>query len=311
MGFTAPSVGGQARAVATALAMAEVDARSIGYVEAHGTGTPLGDAIEVEAISRAFATDERAFCRLGSVKANVGHLSEASGMASLIAAVLALERDLRPGQCNLETPNPAIDFGSSPFVVEREARPFDVTGPRRACVNSYAVGGANAHVVLEQAPAGQALGRRPDAGPWAFLLSAATGTALQSASRRLADWCLAHPDADLGDVAFTLATGRRTLDLRRAIVASDRDALMLALAESAAPGLSVASGGAEAPAAVAEAARHWLETGRVGEGALRGRRVRLPVYPFEQSRYWLEPGTASGVHGLAWWLDQIPPRDRR
>ena len=124
IGFAAPSVRGQANAIAGAIAMAQIDAGAIGFVEAHGTATLLGDAMEVEALTRAFGPDARGTSHLSAVKANVGHLSEAGGMASIIKTALALQHRLRPGLTHFLRPNPNIDFARSPFVISREAQPW-------------------------------------------------------------------------------------------------------------------------------------------------------------------------------------------
>src|SRR5262245_28338720 len=155
VGYTAPSVEGQARVITEALARSGVDAAEVSYVEAHGTGTPLGDPIEVEALTRAFnANGRRQFCALGSVKTNVGHLATAAGITGLIKTVLALEHGMIPPSLHFEQPNPEINFADSPFYVNTELKPWPANGaPRRAGVSAFGFGGTNAHVVLEEAPA--------------------------------------------------------------------------------------------------------------------------------------------------------------
>src|SRR5208282_3539989 len=153
--FTAPSVDGQATVVAMALADGGVDPRSISYVEAHGTATPLGDPIEIEALTRAFRTktSDTAFCAIGSIKSNIGHTVIAAGVAGVIKTALALERGAIPASLHFRAPNPKIDFANSPFLVNAEFRPWPRgTSPRRAGVSSFGVGGTNAHAVLEEAP---------------------------------------------------------------------------------------------------------------------------------------------------------------
>ncbi|MET8067475.1 polyketide synthase, partial [Micromonospora sp. NPDC005313] len=189
VGFTAPSIDGQMEAVAQAVALAGVDPRSISYVEAHGTGTALGDPIEVAALSAVYTkdTDERGWCGIGSVKSNIGHLSQPSGIVSVIKTVLAMEHGLIPPTINYETPNPAIDFADTPFYVANTLTKWDTDGgPRRAGVSSFGIGGTNAHVVLEEAPAAER--NEPPARPAHLLqVSAKTPTALDTAVRRLAD----------------------------------------------------------------------------------------------------------------------------
>ncbi len=165
-GYLAPSVNGQAAAIVEAHALAGVEADSIGYVECHGTGTYLGDPIEVEALTQAFrqSTQRRGFCRIGSVKTNIGHLDTAAGVVSLIKASLAVRDGVIPPSLNFEKPNPSIDFANSPFVVSDSLAAWPRTeGPRRAGVNSLGVGGTNAHAVVEEPPR-IAAARAPRAG---------------------------------------------------------------------------------------------------------------------------------------------------
>ena len=230
MSFTAPSVEGQAQVVAAALALADVAPREVGYVEAHGTATPLGDPIEVEALTQAFAHGAagRRSCGLGSIKSNFGHVTAAAGVAGLIKTVLALERELLPATLHYERPNPRIDFESGPFHVVAQPTPWP-RGPQRrlAGVSSFGVGGTNCHVVVEEAP----LPEPRQATPEVELLpvSARSATALEAACARLADRLEADGDLDLGDVAHTLQTGRRAFALRRAVVARDRAEAVAAL----------------------------------------------------------------------------------
>ncbi|MEW5928133.1 MAG: amino acid adenylation domain-containing protein [Gemmatimonadota bacterium] len=220
VGYTAPSVEGQIEVIATAHAVAGIPAESITYVEAHGTATPLGDPVEVAALTRAFDTDARGFCALGSVKTNVGHLDAAAGVAGLIKTVLALEHGEIPPSLNFERPNPAIDFAGSPFFVADRLRPWTPPEgvPRRAGVSSFGIGGTNAHVVLEEAPRPAALPTDPR--PELLVLSARTPEALEELGASLAARLESAPGPALADVAFTLQRGRRTFPHRRALVAS-------------------------------------------------------------------------------------------
>ena len=221
-GFTAPSVDGQIEVIAMAQALAEVEPRSVSYVEAHGTGTPLGDPIEVAALNAVFraSTSDVGFCRLGSLKANLGHLDAAAGVAGLIKTVLALAHRELPPLVNFETPNPQLDLERSPFSASAQAAPWTSSGgPRRAGVSSFGIGGTNAHAVLEEAPV--ASPTHAPREPQLLLLSARTSTALEQATLRLADHLQAHPELALADVAWTLQMGRRAFEHRRAVVASD------------------------------------------------------------------------------------------
>jgi acyl transferase domain-containing protein/alpha-ketoglutarate-dependent taurine dioxygenase/acyl carrier protein len=221
VGYTAPSEEGQAEVIATAQAIAGVSPESITLVEAHGTGTTLGDPIEFAALQRVFrsATRKKAFCALGSVKTNIGHLDCAAGVAGLIKTTLALENGQIPPSLNFREPNPAIDLANSPFYVSTELRPWVSEGPRRAGVSSFGIGGTNAHAVLEEAPPAVQSG---PARPWQVLpLSARTPAALEEATRNLAAHLRSHPELPIADVAFTLQTGRRALRHRRVVLCRD------------------------------------------------------------------------------------------
>jgi acyl transferase domain-containing protein/thioesterase domain-containing protein/acyl carrier protein len=225
-GYLAPSVEGQAQAVAEAQAVAGVTADTVDYVECHGTGTYLGDPIEVAALTEAFQETSGAVghCRIGSVKTNIGHLDTAAGVASLIKASLALHNRQMPPSLGYEAPNPAIDFESSPFQVNDRLRDWPRGDhPRRAGVNSLGVGGTNAHVVLEEAPTRGA----SDASDWPFQILTVSGrskAALEENAARLAAHLRAHPEQDLADVAYTLKTGRRAFEKRRIVVADSHEA---------------------------------------------------------------------------------------
>ena len=240
-GFTAPGVEGQIQAIGEALALAGVDPETVGYVEAHGSGTPLGDPIEIEALSHAFrkSTQRRGFCAVGSVKTNLGHTGAAAGVAGLLKAVQALKHRQIPPSLHFTEPNPLLRLDESPFYVNARLRDWPEDGaPRRAGVNSLGMGGTNAHVVLEEAPAAE-----PGSAsrPWQLLLlSARSGPALEAASTRLAQWLREHPEADLADVAHTLRVGRHGFAHRRALVCRGREevaaGLEAAAPESVAPG---------------------------------------------------------------------------
>ncbi|HEX6909692.1 MAG TPA: type I polyketide synthase, partial [Longimicrobium sp.] len=220
VGYTAPSITGQARVLSEALSVAGVDPSTVQYVETHGTGTPLGDAIELKAMSQVLARGgEGHTTAIGSVKTNIGHLDTAAGAAGLIKAVLALEHGEIPPSLNCATPHPEIAASGGRVFVNTELRPWTRDGtPRRAGVSSFGLGGTNAHVVLEEAPPRAPSG--PSRALQLLVVSARTGTALAAAAENLAD----HLDAaspDLADAAYTLQTGRRELEHRLAVVCGD------------------------------------------------------------------------------------------
>ncbi|MEU0330660.1 beta-ketoacyl synthase N-terminal-like domain-containing protein [Streptomyces sp. NPDC006233] len=234
VGFTAPSVRGQAAVIYEALHTAGVSADSIGYVEAHGTGTALGDPVEVAALTEAFraTTTRNGYCALGSVKTNLGHLDTAAGVAGFIKAVLSVERGLIPPSLHYQRPNPQIDFASSPFFVNTTTRPWPGDGPRRAGVSSFGMGGTNAHLILEQPP------NRPTTTPTdqprehILLLSAKTPTALTTLRHRLADHLRNHPHQPLPDIAHTLSNGRTRHPHRAAVIGTDHHQLATALTDN-------------------------------------------------------------------------------
>ncbi len=220
--FTAPSVDGQAEAIAMAQAYANFHPETISYIEAHGTATPLGDPIEIEALTQAFRvhTDAKQFCAIGSLKSNVGHLVAAAGVAGLIKTALALHYKKIPPSLNFEAPNPKIDLANSPFYVNTKLAEWsEGETPRRAGVSSFGVGGTNAHIVLEEAPQIQSSGSsRPQQ---LLLLSAKTSKALEAATANLQQHLQYNAEINLADVAYTLQRGRKAFNYRRSIVCHD------------------------------------------------------------------------------------------
>jgi len=252
IGFTAPGIEGQSAVVAEAQTVAGVDPGTITYVEAHGSGTPLGDTVEIRALTRAFrlGTERTGFCAVGSVKTNVGHCNEAAGIAGLIKTVLALENRLIPPSLHVMQPHPEIAFAETPFTVAMHPAAWEVPAglPRRAGVSSFGIGGTNAHAILEEAPEPEA--SAPPARPWQLLvLSAATPTALEAATGRLAAHLAARPPegpAEMADTAWTLQVGRRALRHRRALICRDPREAADALA-SRDPRWLLDGGGASVP----------------------------------------------------------------
>ena len=231
-GFTAPSVRGQAAAIRRAHQIAGVDPETITYIEAHGTATPLGDPIEVAALTEAFraSTERKQFCAIGTAKTNIGHLDAAAGVTGLIKTALSIEHGILPPALHYREPNPRIDFANSPFYVVNQLTEWNPQNhPRRAGVSSFGVGGTNVHVVLEQAPTPPE--RPAESLPQVLTLSAKTETALNEMSNALADQLAAKPQMQLSDAAFTLQTGRSPMAYRRAIICSDRQKAIESLRE--------------------------------------------------------------------------------
>lgn len=218
VGYTAPSVEGQARAIKAAQSMAEVKPESITYVEAHGTGTILGDPIEVEALKLAFNTSKQEFCNLGSVKANMGHLDNAAGVAGLMKTALSLSHRMIPPSINFRNPNEKIEFKNSPFVVNTKCKEWKNSHPLRAGVSSFGIGGTNAHAVLEEAPDRGV--SDPGRKNQLLFLSAQTKNSLEELTKRFGDYLEQNTDANLADVAYTLLVGRKKLKYRKMLIAS-------------------------------------------------------------------------------------------
>ncbi|RBM20499.1 polyketide synthase [Streptomyces sp. PT12] len=229
-GYAAPGAAGQAAVVETAQAVAGVKPESIGYVECHAVGTPLGDSIELAALSRVFDTPRDEPCVLGSAKPLIGHLDRAAGVTGLLRAALSLRDRVLPATAGFTAPNPALAAAGGRLVVLAENRPWPAGAePRRAGVSSFGVGGTNAHVVLQEPPPTPELAPRP--GPHLLTLSAAGPEALSAATRRLGAYLAEHPGADLADVAHTLQVSRGRFALRRAVVVRDREDAVAALAD--------------------------------------------------------------------------------
>ncbi|HEX6751380.1 MAG TPA: SDR family NAD(P)-dependent oxidoreductase [Longimicrobium sp.] len=225
-GFAAPSATGQAAVIHETLLRAGITAEDVSYVEAHGTGTPVGDPIEVEALTRVFRrfTDRTQFCALGSVKSNFGHLSIAAGMAGVIKTALALKHRMIPATLHVKEPNPRIDFSASPFFLNTELRPWDAPegGVRCAGVSAFGIGGTNAHLILQEAPAQDA----PviSDGPALLLATGKSVAAAGESSRRIDEFLAAEGAPGVADVAYTLQAGRQHYDLRSFRVVPGPDA---------------------------------------------------------------------------------------
>jgi len=232
VGFTAPSVAGQAEVIAMAQAVAEVPPDTISYLEAHGTGTELGDPIEIAALTEVFraSTDKSGFCAIGSLKSNIGHTNSAAGVASLLKTILALKYQQLPPSLHYEQANPRIDFANSPFYVNTQLTPWPAREtPRRAGVSSFGLGGTNAHVILEEAPVAtipEVARRRPQL----LILSAKSKTALETSKAGLIKHLKDHPALDLAAVAYTLQVGRPLFKYQYLFVAQTLAEALTALA---------------------------------------------------------------------------------
>jgi phthiocerol/phenolphthiocerol synthesis type-I polyketide synthase E len=243
MTYAAPNALGQAEVIAEAHAIAGVDASSITYVETHGTGTPLGDPIEIEGLRQAFELSEEtrsAPCYLGSVKSNIGHLETAAGIAGIIKAILCLQNKAIPATLHYTSPNPELHIDRGPFRIRSQYGPWESEGIRRAGVSSFGVGGTNAHVILEEAPAQPAQAPAP-ARPQVLVLSAKTQEALDQSRTALAEELEQADEVSLADAAYTLAK-RRTEPVRLAAVVQDQQNAAAVLSASETDNVFVGAG---------------------------------------------------------------------
>ena len=221
IGYTAPSVSGQAEVIRLAAQRANVSPASIGLVETHGTGTELGDPIEMAALQDAFGQNtQHGFCALGSAKPNFGHLDTAAGITGFIKAAKSVQTGIIPPLCNFTSPNKKLNLKESPFYIPVRQEAWRVTGyPRRAAVSSFGIGGTNAHAILEQAPP---VDHAPSPRRIQLItLSARTPQALEQRIDTLIAHLTHNPEVELADVAYTLNTGRAPMRYRISVVARD------------------------------------------------------------------------------------------
>jgi acyl transferase domain-containing protein len=338
-GYTVPNPVSQGNAIAAALRRAGVDPQTVSCIEAHGTGTSLGDPIEIRGLARAFgpASERAAFCALGSVKTNLGHLQAAAGMAGLAKVLLQLRHRQFAPTLNADSANPHIDFSHSPFYLVRSLQPWErptlekggraVQMPRRAGISSFGVGGANAHLVVEEWDGGP--GAPGSRGPEAHLipLSARSADALRRQASRLKAWLEAQPESGfgLGDLAFSLQTGREAMEHRMVLIAADRGQVLDGLrdflegragpalfasreTDAGSPALGALGGllsgtgvvrdlmarGQSSKLAALWASGLDLEWALLHAGLLP-RRISLPTYPFAQRSFWAKPPAATAA----------------
>lgn len=230
IGFTAPSINGQSEVILATHSAAGLTAEDIGYIEAHGTGTPLGDPIEIKALTRAFqcTTDRKGYCPIGSVKTNIGHLDAAAGVAGLIKIVLMLSHGEIPPSLHFEAPNPNLNLEDSPFFVNAQLKTWQGNGlPRRAGVSSFGLGGTNAHMILEEAPEHKP--SEPAKSRQILSFSSRSEEALNVFMAKMADYLKQHPEVNLADVAYTLQVGRKAFARRHTFVCGSTEEAATAL----------------------------------------------------------------------------------
>lgn len=233
VGYTAPSVMGQAECIRMAQKFARVSPESITYIEAHGTATRLGDPVEVEALNLAFNNNKSHSCLLGAVKSNIGHASAAAGVAGLIKTVLCLQHRQIVPSLHYTEPNPEINFEGGPFSVNTQLSEWPETnGPRRAGVSSFGIGGTNAHIILEEAFIAT---QEQPASPFQLVgFSAGTRSSLLRYTQELKEFLLNEPDIDLANLCYSLHTGRKHHAYRFSMAVQNKESLIAALGTDAA-----------------------------------------------------------------------------
>jgi polyketide synthase PksJ len=303
IGYTAPGIDGQAKAVAMAQAKAGIDPESITYIEAHGTGTPLGDPIEIEALTKVFAakTHKNGFCAIGSVKTNIGHLDAAAGVTGLIKTVLSLRNKKIPPSLHFENPNPKIDFKNSPFYVNNSLKEWNnASGPLRAGVSSFGIGGTNVHVILEEAPDPN---RSPSNNePCLLVFSAKDKKALNRMTSDFCSFLKENRNINIQDAAYTLQLGRREFQFRRYLVCTSVEDALEAFENTDGRIRDNIDAQLQTENRVAaenieklsleEIGDRWLGRANIDWNKLyhnqKRKRVSLPVYPLEGQSYWFK-----------------------
>ncbi|WP_171053005.1 type I polyketide synthase [Streptomyces marianii] len=241
-GLTAPNGPSQERVILQALAGGGLSTADVDVVEAHGTGTRLGDPIEAQALLSTYGRDrdENSPLYLGSLKSNIGHAQAAAGVGGVIKMVMAIRNGVLPRTLHVDEPSSRIDWSSGAVELLTEAKAWPETDrPRRAGVSSFGISGTNAHVVLEQAPAEDtAEGTEPvvsgSGQPLPWLISARTEDALRVRAERLGSFLTEHPEHSAADIGLSLASAPSGFAQRAAVLATDDEGRLRALAALAA-----------------------------------------------------------------------------
>ncbi len=235
-GITAPSAPSQVKLLKSVYERYQVNPDDISLVMAHGTGTKLGDPIEINALTEVFKTytNRKQYCAIASIKSNLGHSLAASGVASLIAVVLALQNEMIPPQVNCEEESPYIDWKNSPFYINRKGKEWkDQKTKRMATVSAFGMGGTNVHMVIESAPQFQPDKICQEERVWLLPVSAKSQEALEQNCSCLADYLEEHMQSlSLSDISFTLLEGRKHFRYRRGILASGIEEAIASLRNS-------------------------------------------------------------------------------
>ncbi|MCG7550582.1 SDR family NAD(P)-dependent oxidoreductase [Pseudoalteromonas sp. Of7M-16] len=331
-GFAAPNTNSQAALIKACYEEKNIDPAQVSYVEAQGTGTEIGDAVEFQALTKAFKGTPQGRCALASVKTHVGHMEMASGMASLLKVVLQMQHNQLVANLHCDELNPHIDIAQSPFYIPSMAEPWSSGSSRDrkvAGINAFGFGGVNAHVIVEQYRAPETQSARQTHGPYVMLLSAKTQPQIAIQARNLLAWLDREPQLDLYRVAYTLQVGRSAMDERVAMVVNSKDEFIecltqVAQGEYTAPSVYRGTGASCPPivsllqsdTALQTVVAGWLQSRELSMLASlwcnglsiawqnmyqgeRVQRVSLPGYPFQTTRHWigeLEQQTSQSAH---------------
>ncbi|MCP2170484.1 type I polyketide synthase [Goodfellowiella coeruleoviolacea] len=312
--LTAPNGSAQERVIRAALAKAELSPSDVDAVEAHGTGTTLGDPIEARALLATYGQGREQPLWLGSVKSNLGHTQAAAGVAGVIKMVLAMRNGVLPRTLHVNRPSSYVDWSAGAVELLTEARPWpEVDRTHRSGVSSFGFSGTNTHVILEQTPESESASE-PASGPVAWVLSARSDAALREQAVRLVRWMADHPQASVGEVAYSLAV-RTSFDHRVAVVGDTRDELLAEVAKVADGRYELVSdpvlvgGEPERRRSLLSLAGDYTRGATVDwAGVLpRAALVGLPTYAFQHRRYWQRPmGTDSWRYRVEWRPVPVP-----
>ena len=336
-GITAPNEESQTRLIQSVYRKFNIDPAGIQFIEAHGTGTKLGDPIEVAGLKAAFKpfTDRSGYCALGSVKSNIGHCLTAAGVAGFVKLMLAMKHRSLPPTINFEQRNEHIKLEGSPFYVNDEARPWEVSNGerRRAAISSFGFSGTNAHLVIAEhvtrERARQDISVVTQGGKFIVPLSAKTTAQLRQKAQDLLAYLRARGQSlDLVDVAYTLQIGREPMDERlgllvdslqsltaklEAYLAGDHEDLHQGHIKRHKEEIKLISQDDELRAMLVE---KWLGQRKLSKllelwvkgldldwsslyGAAKPRRIELPGYPFAKERFWIDGGAQRRPTGVA------------
>lgn len=223
-GFTVPNTQAQANVIKKALAKSEVSPCRVSYIEAHGTGTALGDPIEVQGLTLAYASEKKQFCSIGSIKSNMGHAEAAAGIAGLTKILLQFKHRKLVPSIHSETLNPHIHFENTPFKVQRKMEDWKSSeGPLVAGLSSFGAGGSNAHLIVEEYCSNRAI-QSENPSRYLIVLSAKNQERLEAYAKTIATFIQrGHAEgAHLADIAFTLAVGRESMSYRAACICESK-----------------------------------------------------------------------------------------